>query len=105
MKAPALAGMFALAFATNKYSDIVRPGDVINKTIINSGLIFGTICTVYKPDTMKNLPNSHQGKNPCVQKARESFYKRSKIEYCGTDCDSLSCPVNTAMTQELFYIM
>ena len=101
-RAHAFAGMFALAFATNKYPDSVRPGDVINKTIINSGLIFGAICIRHKERTMRNLPSAHVAKNPCVIKARDSFFKRSIIEYCGTDCTSTSCPVNAAMTQESF---
>ena len=99
-RAPALAGMFALAFATNKYTDIVRPGDVINKMIINAGLIFGEICVVYQDKMMKVLPSSHLGRNTCVRKARASFYKKSVIEYCGISCTSTSCPVNAAMTQE-----
>ena len=98
----AFAGMFALAFATNKYPDSVRPGDIINKTIINSGLIFGAICIKYKEKTIKTLPSSHMARNPCVLKARDNFFKRSTVEYCGAECTSVSCPVNMAMTQELF---
>ena len=101
-RAHAFAGMFALAFATNKYPDSVRPGDVINKTIINSGLIFGAICIKYKPRMIRGLPSSHLAKNPCVIKARDSFFKRSVIEYCGVECTSITCPVNTAMTQATF---
>ena len=99
-----LAGMFAFAFATNKYPDSVRPGDVINKTIINAGLIFGEICVVYHDKVAKGLPSSHIGRNTCVKKARASFYKKSVIEYCGISCTSTSCPVNVAMTQENFQI-
>lgn len=101
-RAIALAGMFAFAFATNKYADTVRPGDVINKTIINAGLIFGEICVVYNDKVVKTLPSSHIGRNSCVKRARASFYKRSTIEYCGINCTSTSCPVNIAMTQENF---
>ena len=65
-RAPALAGMFAFAFATNKYTDTVRPGDVINKTIINAGLIFAEICVTYQEKVLKTLPSSHTGRNTCV---------------------------------------
>ena len=92
--------MFAFAFASNKFADTVRPGDVINKTIINSGLIFGALCIMYREKKLRELQNSHIGRNPCVRKARETFYKRSVIEYCGIDCLSTSCPVNAAVTQE-----
>ena len=99
-RAHAFAGMFAAAFATNKYPDSVRPGDIINKTIINSGLIFGAICIKYKEKTIRRLPSSHLARNPCVIKARDNFFKKSIIEYCGVECTSTSCPVNAAMTQE-----
>ena len=95
--------MFAYAFASNKYPDTVRPGDVINKTIINSGLIFGAIITVYSERMIRRLPSAHMAKNPCVQKAKAHFYKYSVIEYCGPECTDASCPVNTAMTQERIY--
>ena len=95
-----LAEWFGQAFATGQYEGTLRPGDVINKLIVNSGMIFGELIMAYSEETRWRLPSSHMAKNTCVRKAKKMFYTTGKIKYCER-CLVPRCPVNTAMTQEM----
>ena len=97
-----LGEWFGQAFATGHYDAVLRPGDVINKLVINSGLIFGELCMAYREETKWRLPSAHMAKNICVKKAKQRFYATAKIVYCER-CLSPRCPVNVAMTQVNYY--
>ena len=78
---------------------MLRPGDVINKVIINSGIIFAEI--IHTHDDGRKYPASHIIWDKCVKKARELFLKNGKIVFC-TMCESPLCAVNEAMVKESF---
>ena len=98
-KAQTIAGYFTHAHASNMYQGTLRPGDVVNKVIINSGIIFADILTVYEEKVIKKLQASHIGRNSCVKKANSLFYTKGLANFCA-DCTSGQCPVNVAMIQE-----
>jgi len=80
-------------------SGSLRPGDIVNKVVVNSGLIFGDIITVYEEKVAKKLQASHIAKNGCVKKANQLFYTKAVVKFC-SECTSGLCPVNVAMVQE-----
>ena len=101
-RAQTISGYFAYAHAANMYPGTLRPGDVVNKVLANSGLIFADILTVYEEKVVKKLQASHIGRNNCVKKANALFYTKGLANFC-TECTSGECPVNVAMVQDCFY--
>ena len=95
--AQVFAGQFGHAFASNYHCGMLRPGDVINKVIINSGIIFAEI--IHAHDDGRKYPASHIVWDKCVRRARELFLKNGKILFC-TQCESPLCAVNEAMVKE-----
>ena len=100
-RAQTISGYFSHAHAVNMYPGSLRPGDLVNKVLINSGQIFADIITVYEEKVVKKLQSSHIGRNGCVKKANALFYSKGLVNFC-TECTSGQCPVNTAMIQARF---